>query len=650
MKRIFSIALCIVMLAAVFAGCANNAQQEPAPSAQPQDVAPPSEAPAVFTPGKYTGEGTGFGGKIVMEVEVDANSIIAVNTLESSETAGISDPAFERVPKAIIESQSVAVDTVAGCTMASSGIIEAAKAALLSAGATQEWLMENKGTAPEVSLDAIDLETEVLVIGAGGAGLTAGVEVLKAGGSLIVIDKMPNYGGNTIVAGSAMNAADPQMQRVKDMNPSELDKIKELLALTPQGEEMERWQQSVAKDIKEYEKNKETYLYDSPDLHKLQTYYGGDYVADPKLIEILCDGAPEAVTFLRDMGAGWQEDISAAIGATWPRSHMPDFSKGAKGANFVVPQYEYVSENGGQILYEHTAEELIVEDGRVLGVKGTTAAGAPFTIKASKGVILATGGFSANVEMRQQYNTHWADLGEGVSTSNPPASTGDGIVMAEKIGANLVGMEWIQLISGGAGSFSASILNTMFVNAQGDRFVREDGRRDEIAGAILEQPGQYMWMISDGHLVDDILGGINISGQPIDDAVDGKTLIKADTIEELAAAIGADPAKLQETIDAFNASVAGEKDPIGRQVFEFPIDKAPFYAGTGSTAVHHTMGGVQINELCQVIDVQGNVMPGLYAAGEVTGGIHGSNRLGGNAIADVITFGRIAGKSASQSK
>lgn len=633
MKRFWAFTLCLSLLMAAMLAAPASAQE------------------AAFTPGTYTGEGQGFGGKIVMEVEVDEGSILSVSVVESSETAGISDAAFDRLPQQILDSQSCAVDTVAGATLSSGGILDAVKAALLSAGASEEWIMTNKATADGEAAEAIALATEVLVIGAGGAGLTAGVEVLKAGSALLVIDKMPTFGGNTLVAGSAMNAADPEMQRLKDMQESELANIKELLALEPVGEEMERWQASVAADIAEYEANGETYLYDSPDLHKLQTYHGGDYVANPKLIEILCDGGLDAVHFLADMGAGWQEDISAAIGATWPRSHMPDFSMGAYGANFVVPQKNYVEENGGEILYEYDAKELIVEDGRVTGVKGIAPGGAEFTITASKGVILATGGFSANVEMRQAYNTHWADLGEGVSTSNPASSTGDGIVMAEKIGANLVGMEWIQLISGGKGSFSASILNNIFVNAAGERFVREDERRDVIAGAILEQPGAFMWMLSDAHLAEDILGGVNINGSLIDDAVDGKTLIKADSIEELATGMGVDPAALQATIDAYNEAVAGQADdPFGRQIFEYPIDKAPFYAGVGSTAVHHTMGGVEINEICQVLDTEGNVIQGFYAAGEVTGGIHGSNRLGGNAITDVITFGRIAGQSAAEMK
>lgn len=659
MKRFLAIGLSMFIVLASLFGCANQTATEAESSAAPEASADapaesPSEAPsqdALYTPGKYTGEGEGYGGKVVMEVEVDKNSILSINTVESSETAGISDPAFERVPASIIETQSIAVDTVSGATLASQGIIDAVKAALLSAGATEEQLMAGgSADASASNAEAIEMETEIVIIG-GGAGYSAALEAIQAGSKVVVIDKMATIGGNTRVAGSAMNGADPEMQHLKDMSSSELDKIKEQLALEPHDEYMQRWQESIKADIDAYETEKATYLYDSPDLHKLQTYYGGDYVAKPELVEILGDSALESIQWLTSLGAGWTEDISAAVGATWPRSHMPDFNMGPNGSNFVLPQEKKYTELGGETYTEYKADKILMEGGRAVGVSGTTAAGAPFTIKASKGVILATGGFGANVEMRQKYNKHWASLDDQVPTSNIPAAQGDGIVMAEDAGANLIGMEWIQLVTGSSkGGFTASIYNNIYVNKDGDRFIREDARRDELSGAVLEQPDKFFWLISDGHTADDIMGGVDYKGNVIRDLVDDEQLFMADTIEELAEKIGADPVKFKKAVDDFNAAVDGAEDPFGRQLFEYKIDKAPFFAGHGVAMVHHTMGGVEINELCQVLDASGSVIPGFYAAGEVTGGIHGANRLGGNAITDIITFGRIAGQSAAAEK
>ena len=253
----------------------------------------------------------------------------------------------------------------------------------------------------------------------------------------------------------------------------------------------------------------------------------------------------------------------------------------------------------------------------MVGVSGVTADGAPFTLKANKGVVLATGGFASNVEMRQAYNKHWPELGENIRSTNVSSSTGDGIAMATEIGANVIDMEWIQLVPAAAKmtvGLSASINNTIYVNHEGKRFVREDGRRDDMAGAALAQPGQEYYRFSDMHLYEEI-GGLTTYGKQVDEVVDGVNLIKAETLEEMAAAIGCDAQNLIDTINAYNSYVENGEDPeFGRKVFGEKLDKGPYYA----------------------------------VKGEVTGGIHGANRLGGNAIADIIVFGRIAGENVSK--
>ena len=493
--------------------------------------------------GTYEGTGTGFQGPIKVSVTVSDSAIESINVLEHSETDGISDPAFEKIPAAIIEHQSIAVDAIAGCTYSSQGLLDAVKAALLSAGATEEMI-----SRPIAAQSAGELETQtadVVIIGAGGAGLTAAVEVLRAGGSVLVVEKMAAVGGNTIAAGSALNAAGTEIQKTGTMAASGVEAIEEKLALEPRSEAMQRWQASIRKDLDAYLASGSNQVFDTPDLHKLQTYVDGDYVGKPELIEILCDHAPQALTFLEELGMSWRPQITTAVGATWSRSHQPANVFGGAGSDFVLPQYEFVKAHGGVVALEHKAEELIMEDGRVVGVKGFTSNGTPFEYRANKGVILATGGFSANVEMRMRYNKYWANLDETVPTSNQPCATGDGIVMAEAIGASLYGMEWIQMVPTGDASLNASIANEMYINAQGNRFVAEDERRDVLSGAILAQPGSFCWKVSSAYQAWDIQGGYDYKGNAIESHVQNGKAVVGDTLDDLAAAMGVDAANLK---------------------------------------------------------------------------------------------------------
>ncbi len=595
----------------------------------------------------FEGVGAGFGGEIKVAATVEDGKLTAVEVLSHGETSGISDPAFAKIPAAMIENQTVAVDTVAGCTFTSKGLIEAVTAAWVASGANLEDISKAV-VAGEAAAKELETKTaDVVIIGAGGAGMTAAVEVLRAGGSVLVVDKMAGVGGNTIAAGSALNAAGTDIQKAGTMAASGIDAVEEKLALEPVDEYMARWQESVRKDLDAYKASGSNQVFDSVDLHKLQTYVDGDYVAKPELVEILGNGAPQAIKYLEELGMSWEPAITTAVGATWPRSHQPTRSFGGSGSDFVLPQYEFVKANGGEVVLEHKVEELIMEDGRVVGAKGLASDGTPFEYRANKSVILATGGFGANVEMRQRFNKHWANLDENVPTSNMPCATGDGLALAEGVGANLIGVEWIQMVTGSSSAgVTASIANNFYVNANGERFVAEDSRRDVLSGAVLEQPGSFFWLMVDSKTMWDLMGGKHYNGKTVEQLKE-IGLLEADTIEELAVLMGCDPAKLQASVDQHNKAVTGEEaDPLGRQVYEYTFDKGPYYAGKGYAMVHHTMGGVEINTNCEVLDTNGNPIPGFYAAGEVTGGIHGGNRLGGNAIADIVVFGQIAGQNA----
>lgn len=626
------------------AGCQGQSAGNSAPASQPETTQAQAES-GIFTPGTYTGTAKGLNGDIVAHVTVSADKIEGITFDEHKESIGISDPAFDKLPNLILEHQSVAVDAIAGCTVSSNGVLEAVKMALLEAGASEADITKTVA-AESKEKESYEYEADVVIVGAGGAGMTAAYEVLKSGGSVVVLEKTAAVGGNTIAAGSALNGADSKRQEQMSMNEAEIEKIEDILALEPVDDYMKSWQETVQKDLEQYKADGKTYLYDSPALHKLQTYTGGDYVGNPELIDRFAEEAAISVTYLEELGTVWKDDVTAAIGATWNRSHMPEGEPwGNKGAAFVLPQAAKVEELGGEVKLEHKAESLIVEDGRVTGVVGTTSDGDSFEARGKNGVIIATGGFGANVEMRQKYNTMWPNLDESVRTTNVASATGDGIVMAEAIGANLVGMEWIQMITNAdKQDFSASINNFIYVNAEGERYVREDGRRDEIASATLAQTDSFCYWICDSQEADERLGGVTYAGLVIDELIDGELMFKADTLKELAEQLSIDFATLEKTVDEYNSYVDAQKDPLGRQLFGVKIEKGPFYANRVTAKVHHTMGGIEIDADTHVLDQEGNVIPGLYAAGEVTGGIHGANRLGGNAIADVVSFGRIAGQ------
>ena len=642
----------LLSLSILFASACSNDTESPKGETKTEEKVAENENVTAKS-GKYEGVGQGLNGDVKVEITYEDGKIKDVEIVEHKESEGIADPALEQIPEKIVEEQNINIDTISGATYTSKAIIDAVKAALESAGANTDDFMKKSEEANKEG-QTIEKEYDVVVVGGGGSGLAAAVAALEEDASVLVLEKMPAVGGSTIIAGGQYNAVDKKRQEKMPMRQDTFESVKSYYEEEAKNDLHQELMDKLKDQVAEYEKGDMKNTFDSVELHALQTYRGGDYVGNLKLIYQFTKGAEDSINILEGLGVDFVDEVFTVTGALWPRTHQ--FVKPLTTGP-IEAYMEYINKAGdkAEIMYEATAENLIVEDGRVVGVEAKQG-NDKIIAKAKNGVVMATGGFARNSDLVKKYGIHWEGL-EELGSTNAVSATGDGIIMGEKVGANLVGMEWIQLLpvgdpetGGMQGNISINAANQLFVNNQGKRFVAEDERRDVLTQGLMEQDGKEMWILHDAHEYTDETVK-NDFNEEIGDLVKKGVAVKGDTIEELAEAMGVSPENLRATVDDYNKVVAGEKkDDFGKKLLQDPFDKAPFYASRRVPTIHHTMGGLEINEFCQVVDKDGNVIPGLYAAGEVTGGIHGSNRLGGNAIPDTVVNGRIAGKSAAKKK
>ena len=326
---------------------------------------------------------------------------------------------------------------------------------------------------------------------------------------------------------------------------------------------------------------------------------------------------------------------------------------GEAGASVIVVE-KAAAVGGNTILFggifNTEAKSFILEDGRVVGVNAVKSDGTKVTLHANKGVVLATGGFAGNVEMVVEYNTYWPDLTLEAKSDNTATATGDGIRMAIEIGANTVGMGFAQMLptcTALDGQAGKGVGSQLYVNKEGLRYVNETSERDVLVKAAQAQTGGVFYGVGDTKMYNHRQQG---EAKVADSVAKGYAFV-GDTLEEAAEKAGIDAQQLVKTVEAFNSYVENECDPdFGRYGFMGKVEEGPFMIVAMAPALHHTMGGVEINTEAQVIHTDGHAIAGLYAAGEVCGGIHAGNRLGGNAITDIIVFGRIAGANAAAGK
>lgn len=603
-----------------------------------------------YTEGTYTATAQGNNGPVTVSVTFSADAITDVTVVEHSETAGLSDRPIAEIPAAIVENQSLAVDTVSGATNSSNAILTAVADCVAQAGGDVEAL---KAVAVEKApVKDVEATYDVVVLGGGGAGLTASITAAQNGAKVILVEKAGSLGGNTLIAGQGFNACDPERQANTEMSEALLGQLKSYLDLDPAdfgafAEVLE----TVKGQINDYIASGSTTLFDSPELHMLHTYMGGKRTGldgtviepDLELARTFATNALDALEWAESIGAQWNDTTSTILGAMWPRSH------GLANGNVITILTDAAKANGVEIVTDTRANELIVENGKVVGVKATTSEGANVTLHANSGVVLATGGFSANAPMVVEYNNYWPGLSDTMPSTNAPTITGDGIVMAKAVGADLVGMGFAQLMPSSHpvdGSLFSGIWGSaetqVFVNKEGKRYVNEYAERDVLSKAALEQTDGIFYIICDNKIAKNAdVAGMEAKGN----------VVVADTLEELAEKLGIPADTFVETIERYNSFVDAQKDDdFGKPLFGEKIDEAPFVATPRSPSLHHTMGGVKIDTNTHVISTEGNVIDGLYAAGEVTGGLHAGNRLGGNAMTDFLVFGRIAGENAAKAE
>ncbi len=603
-----------------------------------------------YTEGTYTATAQGNNGPVTVSVTFSADAITDVTVVEHSETAGLSDRPIAEIPAAIVENQSLAVDTVSGATNSSNAILTAVADCVAQAGGDVEAL---KAVAVEKApVEDVEATYDVVVLGGGGAGLTASITAAQNGAKVILVEKAGSLGGNTLIAGQGFNACDPERQANTEMSEALLGQLKSYLDLDPAdfgafAEVLE----TVKGQINDYIASGSTTLFDSPELHMLHTYMGGKRTGldgtviepDLELARTFATNALDALEWAESIGAQWNDTTSTILGAMWPRSH------GLANGNVITILTDAAKANGVEIVTDTRANELIVENGKVVGVKATTSEGANVTLHANSGVVLATGGFSANAPMVVEYNNYWPGLSDTMPSTNAPTITGDGIVMAKAVGADLVGMGFAQLMPSSHpvdGSLFSGIWGSaetqVFVNKEGKRYVNEYAERDVLSKAALEQTDGIFYIICDNKIAKNAdVAGMEAKGN----------VVVADTLEELAEKLGIPADTFVETIERYNSFVDAQKDDdFGKPLFGEKIDEAPFVATPRSPSLHHTMGGVKIDTNAHVISTEGNVIDGLYAAGEVTGGLHAGNRLGGNAMTDFLVFGRIAGENAAKAE
>lgn len=533
-------------------------------------------------PGTYYGVGEGRNGKIVVEVTVGESSIEKIKVLSEEETYNTGSVVVETYPQLMVDNQTTNVDNVSGATISSMAFKTAVRDALTQAGVSDDAYKDSVST----TLSAEDTEADVVVIGAGGAGMTAAINAAENGSKVILVEKLDIVGGTSNYSIEGFGAVGDK---------------------THAGLGSDATSETVAKSLTKSNPN-----------GKAEAY------------EILASHNGEAADWLRSIGA----ELTVAGGQTSVASSR---EVGELGVTIVSALKAECNKQGVDVRTGTKAEEILTEDGKVTGVKVSNDSG-EYTI-ACKSVVIATGGFGSNSEMVAKYQETLKGYDHSCSVGN----TGDGQEMAEKLGASLENMDYVRVNftyttnDKGYYYYMGSLFNTgaIFVNNDGQRFVNDQGAYG-VGMKVVEQGGEG-WAIFDSSIVNGVADVRHYEKLGL--------FVEADTIEELAEKTGISKENLTATIEKYKEYVANGKDEeFNRGMLNMTFDEAPYYACKMSARVQGTFGGIATNTDTAVVDSEGNVVvAGLYAAGECASvGVYGANPAATN-----IVFGKIAGNNAA---
>lgn len=583
----------------------------------------------VLVPGSYVITTKGMNEGLTVEVVLSETKIDSVTVKEHKETKGIADEALAVIPKRIVDEQSITIDVIAGATRTSEGIAKAVEQAITDAKGNVELFKKASNTVAikDAALtndplpETWDMTYDVVVVGGGFAGLAAAHTSQNNGSSTVLVEKMPLVGGQSAINGGQYAA----------------------------------YTSSIAADLQ----TKFSLEPDTAQQHIEDTIKGGDNLPQPELVEIMVYGSPMYFNTLLENGLKVRDTLARPGGHYGYRTYVTENSIGADITNL---QKELVDKAGATVMTNTKMVQLFKDaEGRVVGIKVATQDGLK-TIKAEKGVILASGGFSSNVEMRLQYDEK---LTADIPTTNNGSSTGEGLRMAMELGAQTTGMEYIQrypwadpntgvLDTPAVMPFTGPSYGVIYVDENGNRYVNEGERRDVCANAAVATGGTSTFSIFTREVA------TWVKDTDLEAGIASGRIYKADSLEELVKLINANPyqgktinmdaATLSATVARHNGFIDSKTDEDFGKVMSDTmkkIENGPYYAIPQWPSVHHTMGGLSITPNAEVLDADGKIIPGLFAAGEVTGGIHGTNRLGSNADADACTFGMVAGNMAS---
>ena len=548
----------------------------------------------VLQDGEWTGSGEGRGGSIIAKVTVKNHQVELVTIVSQSESVFAQDAINSIVESAVgrTDVMSVEVDGVTGATLTSTGVIDAINMAINA----------SMGKKPESVKIYKDGTCDIVIVGAGGAGLSAAVAAAETDGSLkiIVLEKQGIMGGNTNYSTGGINAAETDVQRSLGIE-------------------------------------------DSKDLFYDDTMRGGKQENIPALVRNLVEHAPVTISWLIGLGTDLS-DVGLMGGSSVKRTHRPQ-GGAAIGPHLMKVLQTASNKDNIEIRTSNKVTGLLTSvDGSVTGVKVQNADGSSYTLT-SKAVIIATGGFGANLDMVTRLQPSLS----GFATLNHPGATGDAFGWVTAIGGDTIQMANIQIHPTAEATNHILITEAVrgngaiLVNHGGQRFCNEMDTRDVVSAAILEQDGGEAFLIFDQ--------AVRQSLASIETYANQHLLVEGVSVEELASLVGIPPEKLSESVSRYNdQQKKGIDDDFGRSATEMTrsLETPPYYAVCVTPAIHHTMGGLSVNTETQVLRADGSPIPGLYAAGEVTGGLHGANRLGGNGVADIVVNGRLAGMTASK--